>query len=548
MAKEVLIGGQVVARALKQEGIRTIFTLCGGHVMPIYLGCHWEGITILDNRHEQGAVHSADAYARLTRGAGVAVITAGPGVTDGVTGVANAFQANVPLVVLGGAAELRFHGKGALQEMEQTSMMRPITKWSATITQPQRIGEMISRAFSIATTGVQGPVFLEVPFDVLTRQVEDPYIPQSYKPTSRTQLDPESIEQATQILAAAEKPIVFAGSQIWWDDAAAALRSLAERHGIPVYTNALGRGTLPPAHPQRFDLSRKIAFRNTDCVLVVGTPLDFRVGYGAAINQNAKIIQIDRDPSKIGQNRPAAVGIVGDARSNLEALDQALPRTTRTRLEAWCSQLRAEEQKKRAETEKWEKDDSRPTNHYRFGRAIADAIDEDTIMIGDGGDIVAMASKVVPVHQPGHWLDPGPLGCLGVGAPFALAAKHLYPKKKVLVISGDGSFGLNGFDFESCIRFKLPVVCIVGNDAAWGQIRGPQVMITGPELSPATRLAPTRYDKVVEAFGGKGEHVEDPREITNALRRGFDSGETYCINVPIDPDFMSKSGLSKLSV
>src|SRR5215831_14248530 len=548
MAQQVMIGGQAVARALKNEGVRAVFTLCGGHVMPIYLGCHWEGIDLLDTRHEQGAVHAADAYARLTRTAGVAVITAGPGVTDGVTGVANAFQASVPLLVLGGAAELRFHGKGALQEMEQTSLLRPITKWSATITQPERIPDMLAAAFRIAQSGVPGPVFLEVPFDVLTRQVADPFFPQSYKPTSRTQLDPESVEQAARLITAAERPIIFAGSQIWWDDAAAMLRTLADRHGIPVYLNAMGRGALPPTHPTSFSLSRKIAFRKTDCVLVVGTPLDFRVGYGAAINLPAKIIQIDRDPSKIGQNRPATVGIVGDARANLEALDQALPRGTRERLAGWVEELRADEHKRRSEQEKFEKDDARPCNHYRFGRAIADAIDDDTILVGDGGDIVAVVSKVIPLKQPGHWLDPGPLGCLGVGAPFALAAKYLFPKKKILVVSGDGSFGLNGFDFESCIRFKLPVVCIVGNDAAWGQIRNPQVMIMGPDLAPATRLAPTRYDRVVEAFGGRGEHVEDPREIAAALRRGFDSGETFCVNVPIDPDFMVKTGGSKLSV
>ncbi|HJZ85032.1 MAG TPA: thiamine pyrophosphate-binding protein [Polyangia bacterium] len=548
MAQQVMIGGQLIARALKNEGVRAVFTLCGGHVMPIYLGCHGEGLDIIDNRHEQGAVHAADAYARLTRGVGVAVITAGPGVTDGVTGVANAYQASVPMLVLGGAAELRFIGKGALQEMEQTSLLRPITKWSATITQAERIPEMIAAACRIATTGVPGPVFLEVPFDVLTRQVADAYFPTSYKPTSRTQLDPESIEAAARLIGAAERPIVFAGSQIWWDDAAGVLRTLADRHGIPVYLNAMGRGALPPTHPTAFSLSRKIAFRKTDCVLVVGTPLDFRVGYGAAINLPAKIIQIDRDPSKIGQNRPVAIGMVGDARSNLEALDQALPRGTGTRFAGWVEELRADEAKRRAEQEKWEKDDSRPINHYRFGRAIADAIDDDTILIGDGGDIVAIAAKVIPLFAPGRWLDPGPLGCLGVGAPFALAAKYLHPKKKVLVISGDGSFGLNGFDFESCIRQKLPVVCIVGNDAGWGQIRGPQVMLMGPDLAPATRLAPTRYDRVVEAFGGRGEQVEDPRAIAPALRRAFESDETYCINVPIDPDFMIKTGASKLSV
>src|SRR5262249_49529730 len=273
---EVLIGGLIVARALKNEGVSCVFTLCGGHIAPIYDGCLREGIDILDTRHEQAAVHGADAYARLTRSAGVAVLTAGPGVTDGVTGVANAYQAQVPLVVLGGAAELRFLGKGALQELEQTSLLRPITKWSATITQPARIADMIAAAFRIATTGVPGPVFLEVPFDVLTAQIQDPYLPAAYRPTSRAQLDPEAVEAAAQLLSAAERPIIFAGSQIWWDDAAAALRALAERHGLPVYTNAMGRGALPSGHSLAFSLSRKVAFRRADCVLVVGTPLDFR--------------------------------------------------------------------------------------------------------------------------------------------------------------------------------------------------------------------------------------------------------------------------------
>src|SRR5262245_19909348 len=542
MAQQVMIGGQAVARALKNEGVRAVFTLCGGHVMPIYLGCHWEGIDLLDTRHEQGAVHAADAYARLTRTPGVAVITAGPGVTDGVTGVANAFQANVPLVVLGGAAELRFHGKGALQEMEQTSLLRPITKWSATITQAERIPEMIAAACRIATTGVPGPVFLEVPFDVLTRQVADAYFPTSYKPTSRTQLDPESIEAAARLIGAAERPIVFAGSQIWWDDAAGVLRTLADRHGIPVYLNAMGRGALPPTHPTAFSLSRKIAFRKTDCVLVVGTPLDFRVGYGAAINLPAKIIQIDRDPSKIGQNRPVTVGIVGDARANLEALDQSLPRGTRERLAGWVEELRADGHKRRTEQEKFEKDDARPCNHYRFGRAIADAIDDDTILVGDGGDIVAIVSKVIPLKQPGHWLDPGPLGCLGVGAPFALAAKLLHPERQIWVVQGDGSFGLNGFDFETAVRFKLPMICVVGNDAAWGQIRLPQVGMFGEQKSPATLLAPTRYDEVVKAFGGWGELVTEPAQIRPALERALASKTVACVNVMLDPDAPVKAG------
>jgi acetolactate synthase-1/2/3 large subunit len=541
----LLVGGHVVARQLAREGVRCVFTLCGGHVAPIYDGCLREGIDIIDTRHEQAAVHAADGWARLTRTAGVAIVTAGPGVTDGVTGVANAFQAQVPLVVLGGAAELRFIGKGALQEMEQTSLLRPITKASFTAADPRRLAEYIRTAFRIATSGVPGPVFVELPFDVLCAQVQDPYFPAAAKPWPRQPGDPAAIEAAAEILRGARKPVVFAGSQIWWDDAADALRQLAEKAQLPVLTNAMGRGALPPDHPLAFSQARKKAFRAADAVLVVGTPLDFRVGYGAAIDARAKIIQIDRDPMRIGQNREAHVAILGDARSILGQLaDAAAPLDTA----GWVEELRAAERKAHAEIATHATSNARPINHYRLAQAIADAIDPDTILIGDGGDCVALAARVIPLARPGQWLDPGPLGCLGVGAPFALAAKKLHPDRKVLVLSGDGSFGLNGFDFESCIRFNLPVTVVVANDAAWGQIRGPQIMIFGAERAPATKLAPTRYDQVVAAMGGRGHHVEDPAELTATIRAALDSGQTSCVNVPLDPEFVLRIGAAKLSV
>jgi acetolactate synthase-1/2/3 large subunit len=328
------------------------------------------------------------------------------------------------------------------------------------------------------------------------------------------------------------------------------LREFVNRVGIPVVMNGMGRGSLPASNPHAINLARKKAFRDTDCIIVVGTPLDFRVGFGAGINAPAKVIQIDRDPTQLGRNRAVDVGLVGDARAILAQLEAAalkhgaLPH----RYAGWCAMLLTAEEKARADLQQYERADTKPINHYRLARGIADAIDEDTIVIGDGGDCVAMAARVLAPERPGHWLDPGPLGCLGVGAPFALAAKKMYPNKKVLVLSGDGSFGLNGFDFETCIRFKLPVTCVVGNDAAWGQIRGPQVMIFGAERAPATKLAPTRYDKVVEAFGGRGWHVEDPTAITAAIKESFASGETGCVNVPLDPDFVLRIGASKLSV
>jgi len=546
-----IIGGHLVARALRNEGTSCVFTLCGGHVAPIYDGCLREGIDIVDTRHEQAAAHAADGWARLTRRAGVAIVTAGPGVTDAVTGVANAYQAQSPLVVLGGAAELRVVGRGALQEMEQVALMRPITKWSAQATDARRLPELIQTAFRVATSGVPGPVFVELPFDVLTSQVEDPGQPPPLAPWPRQPGDPEAIKRAASLLGEAKRPVAFVGSQVWWDDARVALQQFVARLGIPTVMNAMGRGALPSDDPLAIHQARKNAFRKTDCLLVVGTPLDFRVGYGAGIAADAKVIQIERDPLRVGQNRPAHATILGDARSILDALaDAAVASGVKPdRFAGWVEELRGHEARAQADLAAHATSDARPINHYRLGRAIADAVaGSDAILIGDGGDVVALASKVIPLARPGRWLDPGPLGCLGVGAPFALAAKKLYPDAKVLVLSGDGSFGLNGFDFESCIRFKLPVTVVVGNDAAWGQIRGPQVMIFGAERAPATKLAPTRYDRVVEAFGGRGAHVEDPAQLTPAIRAALDSGEVTCINVPIDPDFVVRSGAAKLTV
>ncbi len=544
---ELMIGGHVIARQLKAEGVTTIFTLCGGHIAPIYDGCLREGIDIVDTRHEQAAVHAADGWSRLTRGCGVAVITAGPGVTDGVTGVANAYQASIPLVVLGGAAELRFIGKGALQEMEQTSLLRPITKASLTAYDPRRLAEYIRTAFRIATSGVPGPVFIEVPFDVLTGQVQDPQFRVAPSAWPGQPGDPDAISRAAALIDQADKPMLFIGSQVYWDDASTQLVALAERAGLPVFSNAMGRGCIPADHRLAFSNARKHAFRSTDLALIVGTPLDFRVGYGAGINAKAKIVQVDRDPTKISQNRDAEVAILGDARSVLGQLAAAVTRKPDV-VAPWVAELREQETKAYAKFAAFAASDSQPINHYRLGRAIHEAIDDDTIVIGDGGDCVALGSKVIPRNKPGTWMDPGPLGCLGIGAPFAIAAKKLYPGRKVLVLSGDGSFGLNGFDFETCVRFKMPVTCVVGNDAAWGQIRGPQVMIFGAERAPATKLAPVRYDRVMEGFGGKGYHVEDPAKLTATIKAALDDDAVSCINVPIDPEFVVKSGAAKLTV
>jgi len=544
---EMLVGGHIVARQLKSEGVDCLFTLCGGHVAPIYDGCLRFGIDIIDTRHEQAAVHAADGWARLTRKPGVAILTAGPGVTDGVTGVANAMQAQIPIVVLGGATENRFKGRGSLQEMDQTPLLSAVSKAAFTATDPKRLAEYVRTAFRIATSGVPGPVFIELPFDVLTAQVQDPYVPPAGIEWPRQPGDPQAIERTARLIDGAHKPILFVGSQVYWDDAAGELRRLAERANMPVFMNAMGRGSLPSDHPLSFANARKLAFRSTDLVVVVGTPLDFRVGYGAGINQQAKIVQIDRNPNVVGQNRAVEAAILGDARSILGQLADAASPAPAPRAD-WVREMRASEEKKTGELMVHAMSDASPINHYRLGRAIAEAIDEDTIVIGDGGDCVALGSKVIPRGLPGTWMDPGPLGCLGIGAPFAIAAKKLHPTKKVLILSGDGSFGLNGFDLDTCLRFDLPVTVVVGNDAAWGQIRGPQLMIFGAERAPATKLAATRYDKVVEGLGGIGYHVDEASRLTPTIREALAQDRVSCVNVPLDPAFVVKAGAAKLTV
>jgi len=538
---QFLHGGELVARSLKAQGVNTIYTLCGGHIAPIYDGCLNNDIRIIDFRHEQAAAHAADAHARLTRNIGVAVVTAGPGVTDAVTGVANAYQARSPMFLLGGAAPLATKGMGALQEMPQTDMFRTFTKASITIENTADIPAQFHKAYKIALSGRPGPVFIELPFDVLFNAVDTMPIPDRVM-IEPNQPDISAMQRIFELLRAAKKPVIIAGTQVYWDEAHMALRELAEQTGIPVFTNGAGRGTLPMNHPNCLKSARSAATRAADVVVLIGTPLDFRLKYGREDwNADAKLIQIENDANELNHNRTADVAITANARLILEALSEGLQGI---RFDNWLSEMRAEEDKRSAKQESWTQIDGSPVNHFRFAAEINKFVDEETIIIGDGGDIVSACANVINVTQPGQWLDPGPLGCLGVGVPFAIAAKHLNPDKKVLILNGDGSFGLNGFEFDTAVRFDLPVVSIVGNDAGWGQIRTPALNMLGERGRVATSLSLTHYEQVVTALGGHGEFVEDPTQIVPALERAFASGKPACINVPLDPEGMSKTGAS----
>ncbi len=533
-------GGELVARSLKIQGISTIYTLCGGHIAPIYDGCANNGIAIIDFRHEQAAAHAADAHARLTRNVGVAVVTAGPGVTDAVTAVANAYQARSPMLLIGGAAPLKTKGMGALQEMPQTPMFATFTKATFSVEKTEDIPAIFHQAYQAALLGRPGPVFIEIPFDVLFNAVDAPAMPDkvTVTPLAPTVSD---LQAVFELLRNAKQPILIAGTQVYWDDAATALRELTDATNIPVYTNGGGRGTLPMTHPNCFKASRGKALKEADVVLLIGTPIDFRLKYGEGWRKDGKLIQVENDPAELNRNRKADVALCADARLLLEALQEGLQGV---RWDAWRDAVAEMERPFEDELAQWGALDDVPINHFRMGSAINALVDENTILIGDGGDIVSACAKIINLSYGGQWLDPGPLGCLGVGIPFAIAAKHLFPQKRVLVINGDGAFGLNGFEFDTAVRFNLPIVSIVGNDAGWGQIRLPVQKMMGEARAFATGLALTRYEKVVEALGGYGEFVEQPDDIQPALERAFASGLPACVNVVLDPKGLLKTGAS----
>ncbi len=539
-------GGKLVAKAFKQAGIECVFTLSGGHIMAIYDGCLNEGIRVVDVRHEQAAVHAADAWARLNPGSvGVALLTAGPGATDGVTGIANAWRANSPILVIGGQGPLANLRKGSLQEMDHISVMRPITKWAEACYATDRLGEYVEEAIRFALAGTPGPSYLEIPIDVLGGPVNlDEVNCPAPLPAPRLRPERASIRDAVRLLESAQKPMVMAGTGVKWSDGAAQLNRFLEATKMPCYCNGMGRGSVPHDSPYFFNRTRRDYMEQTDCVLLAGSLLDFRMRFGKSIPEEAKIIQMDLDATLIGQNRRADVGLVGNLGLSFEAIlevmkEEQISLDFSSLVEEWRAREVEEEEKLKAQLGS----DEIPVDPLRLCKEIAEFVSDDMIVIGDGGDIVAKAAKVVPVPKNGTWMDPGPLGTLGVGMPFALAAQIANPDKRVLIIYGDGSFGLNGFEFDTAIRFNLPIVGIIGNDAAWGQMLRPQVMMYGRERMVATELAPTRYDKVVEALGGHGELVTEPGQIIPALERAYASGKAACVNVMIRRDLEFSGGI-----
>jgi acetolactate synthase-1/2/3 large subunit len=544
-----LHGGKLAAKALKEAGVEVVFTLSGGHIMPLYDGCIDEGIKIVDVRHEQAAVHAADAWARCNPGSiGVAAITAGPGVTDGVTGIANAWRANSPILIFGGQGPFENLRRGSLQEMDHLGVVRPITKYCDAIYQTKRIPEYIELAIRHAVSGIPGPAYLEIPMDVFmgsAEEAESP-VPRIRTEPPRISPDRDEVRNAIDILQAAERPMLMAGTSVKWSKAAPEMnRFISETH-IPTFTNGMGRGTVPPDSPEFLNRSRRDALQQIDCIILAGTLLDFRMRFGQTIPADAKIIQLDMDATLIGQNRQTDVPLVGNLACSFELLlEEMKNRGAQLDFSPWRDRLREVETEAEAKVQAALNSDETPVDPQRMCRELRDWLEtqNNPIVIGDGGDIVATASKILPVKGEGAWMDPGPLGTLGVGMPFALAAKLAHPDRPVVIVYGDGSFGFNGMEFDTAVRFGLPIIGIVGNDAAWGQMMRPQGAVYGWDRLEGVLLHQTRYDKVVEALGGHGENCNSPDEIRPALERAAASGKPALINVNIRQDREYKGGI-----
>ncbi|SAK80890.1 sulfoacetaldehyde acetyltransferase [Caballeronia catudaia] len=544
----VVSGGHLVARALKNEGVDTIFTLCGGHIIDIYDGCVDEGIRIIDVRHEQVAAHAADGYARQTGKLGCVVTTAGPGCTNAVTGVATAFRSESPIIHIGGQGALTQHKMGSLQDLPHVDMMAPITKFAATVPSTERVADMISMAAREAFNGAPGPAYLEIPRDVLDREIDvtRAVIPQPgrYRASTKSVGDPASIEQLADLLVNSERPAILYGQQVWTarghEEAVALLRGL----DIPGYFNGASRGLLPPGDPHHFDRTRSQAFAKADLIVIVGTPFDFRMGYGKRISKDLKLVQIDMDYRTVGKNRDIDLGLVGDPGAILGAALQAasgrLKNDKRQARQAWMRELSALEETATAKLMPLFTSDASPIHPYRVAHEINQFLSDDTIYIGDGGDVVTISAQAVRPRRPGQWMDPGALGSLGVGTGFAIAAGLANPEKEVLCYYGDGAFSMTSFDMETANRFGVPYIAVIGNNSAMNQIRYGQLAKYGEERgNVGNLLSDVPYGRFAEMLGGYGEEVREASKIAGALQRARESiaktGKSAVINIWVDP-------------
>jgi acetolactate synthase-1/2/3 large subunit len=520
-------GGHQALAALADFGVREMFTLSGGHVFPLYDAARERDVRIVDVRHEQSAVFAAEAVAKLQRRPGLAVLTAGPGVTNGMSAITSAYFNGAPVLVVGGRAPQFRWGAGSLQEIDHVPLVSAVTKSAATVTATEEVAGALRAAAVTALTPHRGPVFVDLPLDVVFSHAEAPLPPA--EAIGLIPPDPTEVSKAAALLAGAQRPMFIAGSDVYAGDAVGALREAAEALRVPVFANGMGRGCLPPEHPLAFSRARRAALRGADVVAVVGTPLDFRLAFGDF--GDAQLIHIVDAPTQRATHVIPAAAPTGDLRVILSDLAQGGPGADR---DDWIAQLRQVEDAARAAEVSELEADTDPIRPARVYGELRKVLDRDAVTIGDGGDFVSYAGRYLEPAQPGTWLDPGPYGCLGTGMGYAMGARLTYPDRQVCVLMGDGAAGFSLMDVETLVRQRLPVVIVVGNNGIWGLEKHPMRAMYGYDV--AADLQPgLRYDTVVEALGGAGETVEKTADLGPALRRAFDSGVPYLVNVITDP-------------
>jgi len=525
--------GGLIALALKRAGVSHLFTLNGGHIWPILVGAEEQGIRIIDVRHEQSAAFAAEGWAKVTRECGVAAVTAGPGVTNSASALAQARSGDSPVFLIGGRAPAARWGMGSLQEMDHVAVVKSLTKQALTLTSVEAAYSTAADCIRNALSRRTGPVFMDIPIDVFFAAADLPESTEHLTVDHGAPPDPGAIERAAQLIREAERPAVIAGGGVWWSHAEEELVSLVEGAHLPTTVNGMARGVLPPGHPLFFPRARGAALGEADLILVVGVPLDFRVNFGQppVFADGAKLVVIDVDGYR--KHRAGDVAIYGDVKAALGALSSAAANTPGR--SEWLARLRTAEAMARQNDVAMTTADSTPIHPARLISEITSFCERDAIIVGDGGDFVSFAGRLVERDEPGLWVDPGPFGCLGSGPAYAMAAKLARPDRQVLLISGDGAFGFSAMEFDTMVRHRIPVVCVVGNNGIWALEKHPMESLLG--LSVAADLGPrTRYDQVVQALGGYGELVEAPDEIRPALERAFASGLPACLNVICDPD------------
>jgi acetolactate synthase-1/2/3 large subunit len=527
-----LHGGRLVAKRLKAHGVTKLFTLSGGHLFSIYDGCREEGIDIVDVRHEQSAAFAAEGWAKATREPGVCALTAGPGVTNGMSGLASALMNASPVLALGGRAPAARWGMGSLQENDHVPFVGPLTKLARTADATADIPALVDEALRAAVEPPSGPTFLDFPLDQVFMEASvDADAPGSLpEPSELPAADGDALDHAVELLRRAEKPVVMAGTGLYWARGEKELRALSEELQIPVFLNGLARGCVPADDPHFFSRARSAGLKGADVALVVGVPMDFRLGFGGSFGDDTQLVVIGSARPERDHPRPVAAELYGNVAGSLDALRSAGARDR----SAWVNELRAVENEKRAAQQEELNDNRAPLHPMRVYGELGQVLERDAVVIGDGGDFVSFAGRMIDTYEPGCWMDPGPYGCLGSGPGAALAAKLAHPERQVCLLLGDGAFGFAGMEFDTFVRHGVPVVGVMGNNGIWALEKHPMEFLYG--YSVAADLQPNcRYDEVVRALGGHGELVERPDELRPALERAFSSGKPALVNVLTDP-------------